>query len=201
MSDIYDLKQYIISNNIHKIVNNLRYKQYIQSVCNVIDDNTYQEIENFTNYYSKDILKLADKINGNFYKRKSRLRNRITRMLDTGNCLFITLTFNDIVLNKSSYDIRRRYVREFLKEYSDYYIANIDFGEKNGREHYHAILLADKVSNRSWRYGAINFKKIHKDKKSIEAISLYVNKLSNHALKKSTGRSFPLIYSRQVSKL
>lgn len=171
------------------------------STCGVSLDSTIIDINSFVDCYSIDMFNLADKINNNFYKRKSRLRNRITKMLENGNCLFITFTFNDIILNTTTYDIRRRYVREFLKSYSDYYIANIDFGEKKGREHYHAILLADKVNHKSWRYGSINFKKVKTDKKSIEAVTLYVNKMSSHALKKTTGNNFPLIYSRQVSHL
>ena len=197
----YSLKSYIIDNNIHKEVNHIRKQQYIMSMCDFKVDDTIKNINSFIDYYSLDIFNIADKLNKNKYKRNSRLKKRIKSMLDKGNCLFLTLTFTDIVLNTTTYDIRRRYIREFLNSYSSYYIANIDFGEKKGREHYHAILLADKVNNRSWRYGAINFKKIKTDKKSIEAVSLYVNKLTVHALKKTTGNNFKIIYSRDCSKL
>lgn len=196
-------KLFVIENELDKELNRYTWYQYVSSVIG--DNKLYMEsikdIDNFILRYGFDIYKTAIALNNNFYHRKSRLKNRVTLMLNKGNCLFLTFTFTDIVLNTSNYDIRRRRVREFLKKYSDYYIANIDFGEDNGREHYHAIILCDYIDYTSWKYGALNGRKINDDSKSIDNVSKYVTKLTNHALKKSTGKSHFLIYGRKIKEL
>ena len=68
----------------------------------------------------------ALKINKADLNRNVRLKNRISKYLSMGNCLFLTLTFDDSVLNNTSEDTRRQYVRKWLKKYSSYYIANIE---------------------------------------------------------------------------
>ena len=78
------------------------------------------------------------------------------------------------------------------------YVANIDYGSKNKREHYHALINCDKVDFKSWRkYGNINAKRVrNKDIESDKTkLSKYIAKLSNHAIKETTKRSC-LIYSR-----
>ena len=94
-------------------------------------------------------------------------------------------------------ETRRKYVSRCLKKYNTLYVANIDFGKKNGREHYHAVISIDKVDNKDWLYGDIDFKRvrnknIEEDKKRL---SKYIAKLSNHAIKETTKRCC-LLYSR-----
>lgn len=138
----------------------------------------------------------ATKINHAGYERKKRLSKRIEKYLKSGECLFVTLTFTDEVLEKTSADTRRQYVRKFLKENSDRYVANIDFGEKNGREHYHAVIQCDKLNLDSWRNkcGNLKVEKIRVDEKAPERIGKYISKLTNHAIKETTRRN-ALIYS------
>lgn len=119
-------------------------------------------------------------------------------MLVSGNCLFLTLTFNDETLKDTSADTRRQYVRKYLKQFNCKYVANIDFGKENHREHYHAVICADKIDLSSWRiHGNINVERVRN--RNIERdntrLSKYICKLSNHAIKETTKRS-SLIYSR-----
>lgn len=146
-----------------------------------------------------DSWKEAEKINYATYKRVKRLSDKITDMLKSGNCLFLTLTFTNEVLASTSADTRKQYIRKFLKSLNTTYIANIDFGKENHREHYHAIVLIDKItSEQRKRYnelcGSLNFKKVRKTSEP-KSLAKYVSKLTNHAIKETTKRN-AIIYSR-----
>lgn len=138
------------------------------------------------------------KINQASYKRTNRLKQRIENMLLSGNCIFLTLTFNDETLNNTTSKQRRVFVSRYLKTFNCKYVANIDFGKENHREHYHAIICADSINYLLWnKYGAINGERIrNKDLQSDKTkLAKYICKLSNHAIKETTKRS-SLIYSR-----
>lgn len=143
-------------------------------------------------------LNEVEKICNASIQRTKRLRSRIENMLLSGSCLFLTLTFNDSTLNDSTAEERRKYVSRYLKQFNCMYIANIDFGSKNHREHYHALVNCDSIDLTCWRkYGNINVQRVRNN--SIELnksrLSKYICKLSNHAIKETTKRSC-LIYSR-----
>lgn len=133
------------------------------------------------------------------YKHKTfRVRRKILSMMVFGSCSFLTLTFTDDVLNNTSEDTRRRYVSRFLKSISDNYVANVDYGKENGREHYHAVVLGTELDMSGWdNYGFSNCKKvsINDDSTNSSRMSKYIYKLSNHATKQSTQRK-KIIYSR-----
>lgn len=139
------------------------------------------------------------KINDAYYHRQKRLRDRVETMLLNGACLFLTLTFNNETLETTTPEQRRKRVQRFLKEYNCLYVANIDFGKENGREHYHALINTDKVNGKEWRKnnGDIDFKRVrNKDINNDKTkLAKYIAKLSNHAIKETTKRSV-LIYSR-----
>lgn len=136
----------------------------------------------------------ADKINHAHYERTKRLRCRVLSLLERGQCVFLTLTFTDDVLNSTTAQFRRLKVVRFLKEVSDGYVANIDFGEKNGREHYHAIVRSDLVDYSLWSFGSIDGIKIRSNG-DVVPLSKYISKLTNHAIKATTKRN-AVIYSR-----
>lgn len=143
-------------------------------------------------------LKECMKINHADYERTKRLKNRVKTMLLNGSCIFITLTFNDDTLLNTTEKQRRVAVSRYLKQYGCMYVANVDFGSKNKREHYHALINCDKIDFKSWRkFGNINAKRVrNKDIESDKTkLSKYIAKLSNHAIKETTKRSC-LIYSR-----
>ena len=114
-------------------------------------------------------------------------------------CLFLTLTFRDNVLIEVDEKYRKVYVCRFLNSLDCRYIANKDFGKKNGREHYHAIVEKEHIDYTKWSYGALNGLKIRNHDEDVKRISKYVAKLTNHAIKKTTKRSV-IIYSRNKNK-
>lgn len=131
----------------------------------------------------------------NRWKRVKRLRIRTEQMILSQHAVFVTLTFRDDVFDTTSVETRRRYVARFLKQSCDTYVANIDFGEKNGREHYHAI-VDKKINPLEWKYGSCNVERVRPCKNDSVAVSKYLTKLTSHAIKESTGHAYRLIYSK-----
>lgn len=142
----------------------------------------------------------ALKINHAYFERVKTLKKHIKSMLDGGNCLFLTLTFSDKTLQKTTSDTRRQYVFRYLSSLntSDY-VANIDFGAKNGREHYHAVIPhKTNVDYKQWhKYGAIKGELIRNNANDYIKLSKYVSKLTNHAIKETTKRN-AIIYKRNT---
>ena len=93
-------------------------------------------------------IKEARKINTASYRRVERLKERITSYLSKGQCIFLTLEFSPQCLAETNNDTRRKYVARYLKSISEYYVANIDYGGKKGREHYHAVVVSDWVDGK-----------------------------------------------------
>ena len=162
------------------------------------DYETYQELKDYCKYTNleKEFNECA-KINHATFQRTKRLKERISYMLHNFDCAFLTLTFKDQVFQSSNYKTRRTYVARFLKELGAYYIANVDYGKKNGREHYHAIVgcVPDKLA---WSYGFSNVKPICAiDCNTNDKLAKYITKLTNHCIKETTKR-YALLYSRKV---
>lgn len=146
---------------------------------------------------NKTMWQEAQKVNDASYHRNIRLKARIKNMLLSGQCLFLTLTFTNDILSKTSEKTRRTYVARFLKTYSNKYVANIDYGKKNEREHYHAVILCDYVSCKNWTYGNLDIQKIILNDTCNVKLAKYINKLSNHAIKETTKRVH-LIYGKDL---
>ena len=102
--------------------------------------------------------------------------------------IFGTLTFSPDTLEKTNQKTRRKYVQRYLSEHTKHYQANIDFGKKNGREHYHFIAMVEKdLESKKWEYGTTwlsNIKLL--DKKQLKRLKEYLLKLNNHTYKEST---------------
>lgn len=129
-------------------------------------------------------------------KRNIRLKDRINKILQNDKCIFVTFTFNDDYIDSIKDKYKRVYVVRWLKKYSIDYVGNVDFGSKNGRIHFHCVIAVNKdIDCTTWKYGAINFKRINN--KNLKALTLYVNKLTNHALKESTKCQY-LIYPKKI---
>ena len=143
----------------------------------------------YSNKYPR-LWDLCSKIVSSNYRKRSRVATRFESMFNKTDkpIYFGTLTFTDYVLDKTSVKTRRVYVRRFLKNISKDYLANIDFGDLNSREHYHCIFTCADVSLfKKWKYGFVNVKCVRYDKKSVKHISQYVVKLINHCVKGSAG--------------
>lgn len=164
-----------------------------QQYCRFVGaSNNYEQ---FQQLYGED-WKVAHQINQNAYRRVRKIKNKITSSVMSKNAIFLTLTFRDDVLAKTNQQTRRKYVSLFLASVSSRYVANIDFGKKHEREHYHAIVECEKVERTLWKYGAINFKRVPARDLDQTRIAKYVAKLTNHAIKK-TAHNIRLIYSRK----
>lgn len=150
----------------------------------------------------------------NVYRKVERIKQRIDKMLDQADneryfVYFTTLKLNDDyylnpeTVNRENYTEIRTKIRKFIKEYSDFYVFNKDFGLKCTRRlHFHGCMLMskglkpsitknfEKVKN----YGFITLEAIDKNS---QRLSQYLNKLSKHALKVNYGFNREnLIYSR-----
>ena len=153
--------------------------------------------QDFKEYYSSEYpleWKEAQKINHAYICRVKRLKKKIATMLESGNCIFLTFTFTDLVLEKTNADTRRQKVRRFLSAYNCEYVANIDFGKKNGREHYHALIQCDKVDYSAFDYGAVNGERVRSTNDFVK-LAKYISKLTNHAIK-DTAKGSRIIYNR-----
>lgn len=81
-------------------------------------------------------MKEANKVLHAHFERTSRLKDKITCYLHPftralyGDAIFLTFTFNDATLKATSPETRRRYVARYLKQHSDNFVANIDYGKR-----------------------------------------------------------------------
>lgn len=148
--------------------------------------------------YSEEYIKEAERVNNAEYHRVKRLRTRIGRMLENHNCVFITLTFDPKKgIFDTTQETRKKYVKNYLKSQSNCYVANIDYGEENGQEHYHALVI-NRVDPKPWnnKCGNCDVKLVNNcDLDTSIKIAKYISKLTNHAIKATTKRSC-IIYSR-----
>lgn len=156
----------------------------------------YQEAVHYNRILANnELYQEAKKINQQARQKRNRLEKTIARWLTNYDCIFLTLTFTDKTLEKTTKETRRRYVTRALKRMSDKYIANIDYGKENEREHYHAIVVCDNVDRKKWsRYGAINFERIKATSDSVK-LAKYIVKLTNHAIKETVKQN-RVIYSK-----
>lgn len=136
--------------------------------------------------------------------RSKRVRDRVAHIVLNGKSYFLTLTFRDELFSKTNFDTRRQYARRFLSSFCDDYVANIDFGKENHREHYHAIISADsspKLIDWYEKCGAFNLEPIRARTKDLFKVSKYITKLSCHSIKETTGKAYRIIYSRPNKKV
>jgi hypothetical protein len=200
-------KQRVLQKGLHLVQKRLSKQTYkaLKSIdwnkekYSQIDFSEYNEMlklnEKFKDFFGDD-WNIAQRLNHNEYKRVRRLKEKMLESVLSDNALFLTLTFNSDTIARTTIPTRRRYVARYLKSQSAFYIANIDFGARNGREHYHAVVVGQSIDYKAWHsLGAIKGLKIAPTRNDTTRVSKYVAKLSNHAIKETT-KQFRLIYSR-----
>jgi hypothetical protein len=200
-------KQRVLQKGLHLVQKKLSkqtYKEYKNIDFNKeklsqVDYTKYNEMielnKKFADFFGDD-WNIAMKLNHNEYKRVKRLKEKMLDSVLSDNALFLTLTFNSDTIARTTIPTRRRYVSRYLKSQSAFYIANIDFGARNGREHYHAVVVGQSIDYKAWHsLGAIKGLKIAPTRNDTTRVSKYVAKLTNHAIKETT-KQFRLIYSR-----
>lgn len=202
-----ELKQIILENKLHREVGQFSLKNYrlYQIEQNglyypTLNDYSFQDLENeikeFVNLYGYTTLKVANNLNRASYYRTARLKERIREAVLSGSAWFITITFSPETLAKTNEKTRRVYVSRWLRSLTPFYVANIDYGLKNEREHYHAVITSDKRPPKSWSYGFVDILKVKTTETDTKRVSKYISKLTNHAIKNTT-KSKRIIYSRQ----
>lgn len=200
-------KQYVFESGYLKIY--VSYQHYLyfmyKNLNNEIDEIPldYLPFADFI-YYIENFPLLAEIAYKMYNSRRCkvrRLRKRLALMFqysEKENFLFLTFTFNEFSLNRLSKNTRRTYVRRFCTDLNCSYVANIDFGEKYEREHYHAVVATDFVNALDWsKYGWLHFENIANIQNDYRAIGAYIDKLANHATKDTADRA---IFSRDLSK-
>lgn len=171
--------------------------EYIRLVKekNLYDYHTALKLDKFYQETRKQDWNECRKIYNAHINRVKRVKDRITKILYSGSCIFVTLTFDNKVLNNTSSKTRREYAQRFFNLSEDY-VGNIDFGKKYEREHYHGVIQADKVNHTDWQYGRIGFERIRNNTDDTVRISRYIAKLVNHAIKETT-KQCRLLYPKR----
>lgn len=181
--------------NYHKTTTNILTTEFGEVFYAVPSNSWVDMMRPYRKGYN--MIDCADRLNESKYRKAKKVRDKITALVLTGNALFITLTFNDKTMAKTDRNKRRRLVQRYLKDNCSNYVANIDFGKLNGREHYHALVSNDLCLKDWFKYGSIDVEHVKPYETSTKKLSKYITKLTNHALK--VGAVAPrLIYSRNT---
>lgn len=155
----------------------------IQKSCVVLSDHWQPKLsKDFTwQEWFQDFKRLQN----NRAVKQYRIRKKVEYLLRC-DCLFLSLTFRPSVLDNTSKQTRRRYVREYLQSLDCKYICNIDYGKQNDREHYHAIVNTTNIDYKKYfdKCGSIKGERIKYN--NYDAFVRYIYKLTNHAIKDST---------------
>lgn len=184
--------QYISIKNNYELLQNACFENDGKNIDRIV-----RTIKSIRNEIKKDSkLDCGARLVESRYKKRKRIENHVKRLILNNKAIFVTLTFNNETLEKYDSKKRRRLIQRYLKSNCKEYVANIDFGEDNGREHYHAIVSND-INLKQYKLGAINVEHIRASQKSIEKTSKYINKLTSHALKEYSIDT-RLIFSRKV---
>lgn len=187
-----ELENVKIARDLRRIINRLNYAELPQEERNELIERYFWIME--LSEKNEVDIDLGWRLYENYRKRNQRLRKRISKIIQSDS-LFLTFTFRPDVLETTNEDTRQKYVRRFLNTISSNYVANIDYGGKFGREHYHAIcIVSGKVDYTTWNYGALNGVRVRKGSSPL-VLAKYVNKLVYHATKETTTQK--IIFSRQ----
>ena len=189
----FELKEVILDNGLDREYDKAHLKAF---------QGDSSALECFRSTYGAELSRVASNVTKSQYRKYKRVRERTTDIVISSQAVFLTLTFSPKTLSNTSEATRRKYVRRYLKSQSPEYVANIDYGNKNEREHYHAVVYSpnQKIDLAPWRkYGFIFADKVRTKQASEKRLAKYITKLTRHALKKSThdGTLTPrLIYAR-----
>ena len=190
------IKEAIFNDNLDVTFNNALFKAF---------KGDGEDLETLKEIYGKDVARVTKNINDSKYKKYKRCYKRIEQMVLEGNAWFVTLTFSDKTLDSTSHSTRRQYVRRNLQQHFEIYVANVDYGTKNEREHYHALIRCEHNPTNEikafWdKYGFSKIEHVGTTEDDAKRTIKYVVKLTRHALKKTTSKGQTtdrVIYSRK----
>lgn len=122
------------------------------------------------------------------YRLKKAIKDIVINHYETS--YFLTITFNETTLQNTTKEQRLKLVKNYLNNQTDKYILNCDYGAKNGREHYHALTIAnDKYINFTIfnaNYGHIYSRPINLNKNQSKESQIKI--LLEHELKETSER-------------
>ena len=196
-----DFKSEVIAQGLVKQVIEDKKALYYDHLIKVVDNEgvVYQSVDN-DNQWADYVFKnrCNSQVDCAFLlieskrRKAQKVREKIADLVMKHNAVFITLTFNEKVLNHTTQATRRRYVARYLKSQGKEYAANIDFSPDINREHYHAVICS-RCDLKAWKYGFSFAEQVRAHDRDLKRISKYITKLTAHALKVDATR---LIYSR-----
>lgn len=211
-------KKFIIDNNYDKALYSYHVIDYRLQSNKDITPRDIARANQYANEFvqlseSPTLYRITQNLNKARYNRSTKLKDEITKLFSLFPCSFVTLTFSDTTLNKCSLETLKKYVKRYLKSQCKYYIANVDYGRKNERIHFHAVVASQEIDLAPWRkYGAINISKIalpvgcslevtdcYLDEKASK-IGKYISKLTNHAIKETAKANY-VMYSEGLKEL
>lgn len=182
--------------------------------------NKYKILEDY--FYFKDILSEEDFIKAKreskrrYAKRKrcnDKLKQIIIKLYDESNknkntiLVFGTCTFNDKELERKE-RTRTKKINKWLNSHFIYSLVNIDYGDKNEREHYHFVGITGEeieskevkgkrgkkiyeLKNKDYDMGfepSLEIIKITSEDYFLKKISNYLVKINYHSNKKSSSK-------------
>lgn len=144
------------------------------------------------------------------YKSAYRWRKHFRKMMLFGveNIYFCTFTFSSELAKKEA---KQQYMSRYLNKICKDYICSLEFGDKNGRLHYHAlcvfedsvVLTPSKFANKKvyvpnviWKHGIFTIEKpkmLDKSWKYVEKSFRYVTKTKKPFHKRNV--EYPLAWS------
>ena len=148
------------------------YKERCRELLNMgLAHSELNDYDNFKDIMREDVFKvfMRDKQNrkNKRYRTKEKFKELITiynnSKCPTKNLVFGTLTLNNETLSQKE-RTRTKKIDKWLKSHFLISIVNKDFGEKNGREHYHFLGITCQALE----------KKFHEDGKPIKSKKGYI---------------------------
>ena len=191
-----NIKERVLSIGLPKLLRQISWTIY--------SNNTFDSVPLIANEmgYTWEEILCAMQINSSYYKKLGRVKSKLFKMEQMCfensnlNMIFLTFTFDDYSITHNNSDSLKQAVRRHLKQYCIKYVANVDYGARNGRKHFHAVALVEgKLDFTKWNYGALNGRKVNLNETASKRMSKYITKLSLHAIKETTQFN-RLIYSR-----
>lgn len=193
--DLYDCLFDMPLIDLYKFVNHELYKDRIG-----ISNYSTRTLYNIYNYilftYGENVILFFQRLIHSRYAKVRRIKSRVTRICNSNDGKFLTLTFTDDVLLETNSLTRRRYISRFLNSLNSVdFVANRDFGELFDREHYHAVISCPDFDFSLYKLGNCDCERIRHTGDDDIKMSKYLEKLSLHALKDSASGS-RIIYKR-----
>lgn len=188
--------------NINKNIIIGSYETNLLSECN----DFHRYLRDLSELYCCDVPHVCYKYNHTQAARNKRLEKRVQLMFFADSketpLKFVTFTFEKVPDEEYIKDYRVKIVR-LLKETCFDYVSNEDYGFHTDRFHYHAICLLKTPTSEEdiitkWKdIGFTYFEAV--ETKNDKALSLYVNKLVNHAIK-TTNKRQAIMYCRSAKQ-